>query len=468
MPGWKSLSYLTYGELLLMTPFLFLLFAGYYYTFTSPNAYSSGTIASLGLLLVFFTANKSNSIFHFILGIPFERLIGFHKSAACVTIILSILHAYAAWERDVARGKTPTLTNFPYQDGFNTSGSFLTLAMILLVATSLFSFFRRRAYDIWLATHIGLIAGVFIGCMAHGVAAGIIGAIWWLVDVAIRYVVMARCRYPTTATVRRLRPDVIEIRFPKPQNFHYKPGQFLRLSVSRLSSLQFHPFSISSAPHEEEVTLHARALGDWTRRLLQLVPAGQTKDIEVWLEGPYGNASMDVNYDEHYRMVLCVSGGIGVTHCRSVARSILHNHQYNGRRLEQLRFVWAVRDLGLVKDLPPFGGMSNEFKVSEDMASYLPVVQTEIYQSNSKSRDDVENRNINGDNRQLNGRPDLAKILAEMRDVAVAKGVTHIAVFGCGPQSLMDSLKQECRRNSKSLTDPQGVSFDVHVEVFEF
>jgi predicted ferric reductase len=41
--------------------------------------------------------------------------------------------------------------------------------------------------------------------------------------------------------------------------------------VKELNRFEFHPFSISSAPHEEITSFHIRALGDWTKALKELV-----------------------------------------------------------------------------------------------------------------------------------------------------------------------------------------------------
>lgn len=451
-------------------PYLFLIFAGYYYTYSLPDVGNSGNVASFGMVLVFLTANKTNSLFSLVLGIPFERLLGFHKWAACVSLLLSILHAHAAWKDDVASGAAPTLLQFPREDSAHASGSLITIALSLLLLTSFFSFFRRRFFDVWLVIHVLLIIAVALTCWAHSVSIVVIAAVWWLIDVVVRYLFMAGCMYPSSATLRKLRPDVIEIRFPKPNGFHYNPGQFLRIALPRLSALQFHPFSISSAPHEEEVTLHVRALGNWTRQLLQLAEEEEGNEIKIWMEGPYGIASVNLDH-ERYRMVLCVSGGIGVTHCRSIARSILHDHHENGRKLDQMRFVWAVRDYNLVKDLPPFGDSANQQSGSVLKVSDMFLLQAEVYISNSRGSGDVENLDYRVEDQQLvvlNGRPDMDKILTEMKEEAMANGVTHIAVFGCGPQSQIDTLKEACHRHSKNVLDSNGVYFDLHLEVFEF
>ena len=55
-----------------------------------------------------------------------------------------------------------------------------------------------------------------------------------------------------------------------------------------------------------------------------------------------------------------------------------------------------------------------------------------------------------------------------MKEEAKILGVTHVAVFGCGPAVLLDQLKLACRANSSTLTKSKGVHFHVHEEVFEF
>jgi len=75
--------------------------------------------------------------------------------------------------------------------------------------------------------------------------------------------------------------------------------------------LQFHPVTISSAPYEKYATLHIRALGGWSTALVEL--AGHTQETSILVEGPYGNLSFGVADDRTYPVVLCISGGIGVT-----------------------------------------------------------------------------------------------------------------------------------------------------------
>lgn len=58
----------------------------------------------------------------------------------------------------------------------------------------------------------------------------------------------------------------MEIRFDKP-SFSYVAGQWLYLSVPEVSTFQWHPFTISSAPDDPYISVHVRQVGDFTRAL---------------------------------------------------------------------------------------------------------------------------------------------------------------------------------------------------------
>jgi predicted ferric reductase len=288
-----------------------------------------------------------------------------------------------------------------------------------------------------------------------------------VLDIVMRYAIMASCRYPKMAQLELVTSDVVKVSFIKPSNFSYNAGQFVQVAFPDLSSYAFHPFSISSAPHEKVVTLHVRGLGNWTKKLVALA---ETKgEVPILIEGPYGVSSVNIDDHEKYQMALCVSGGIGVTHCASMAKSILNEHN-RGRKLKQLRFIWVVRDLEMLKTMEPLEKSSDFLDIvledSESGSKVSKLVQTDIFLTKA-SKDSPTTLE---DGRQLHaGRPDLNKIIEDMREEAKVLGVTHVAVFGCGPEKMLDQLKATCRANSSTLMECEGgVHFDVHSEIFNY
>lgn len=61
------------------------------------------------------------------------------------------------------------------------------------------------------------------------------------------------------------------LEFKKPINFEYKSGQWIRIACTALSTSEYHPFTISSAPHENNLTVHIRSVGPWTTHIRKLV-----------------------------------------------------------------------------------------------------------------------------------------------------------------------------------------------------
>ena len=129
----------------------------------------------------------------------------------------------------------------------------------------------------------------------------------------------------------RLPSNVVRLTFLK-RDFKYNSGQYCFICVPGVSLFEWHPFSLSSSPHENMVSLHIRVLGDWTQRLYDYVD--QTRQIKVYLDGPYGTPCLDVDGDR-YKMFMFISGGIGITPMQSICNDILHQRK-RGRDIKKV------------------------------------------------------------------------------------------------------------------------------------
>ena len=63
--------------------------------------------------------------------------------------------------------------------------------------------------------------------------------------------------------------DITNLQFKRPANFDYKAGQWCRIACQSLGGGEYHPFTLTSAPHEDNLSLHIRAVGPWTINLRQ-------------------------------------------------------------------------------------------------------------------------------------------------------------------------------------------------------
>ncbi|KAF3831217.1 hypothetical protein GH733_000840 [Mirounga leonina] len=117
---------------------------------------------------------------------------------------------------------------------------------------------------------------------------------------------------------------VLELHMKK-RNFKMAPGQYVLIQCPSVSRLEWHPFTLTSAPQENFFSVHIRAAGDWTEALCKAFGAEGPAPQELWslprlaVDGPFGTALTDVF---HYPVSVCIAAGIGVTPFASLLKSI--------------------------------------------------------------------------------------------------------------------------------------------------
>jgi len=67
--------------------------------------------------------------------------------------------------------------------------------------------------------------------------------------------------------------DVTYLEMKKPPGFNYKSGQWIRVACLQRGENEYHPFTLTSAPHEENLQLYIRAVGPWTLAIRRLYDA---------------------------------------------------------------------------------------------------------------------------------------------------------------------------------------------------
>jgi NADPH oxidase len=140
-----------------------------------------------------------------------------------------------------------------------------------------------------------------------------------------------------------------------------------------VSLWQYHPFTLTSAPEEDYISVHVRCAGDFTKALAKTLgcefQSGNASDISavvgvnkndsnsnidpsirrilprIYVDGPFGSASEDVF---KYEVAMLVGAGIGVTPFASILKSIWYrmNYPQQRTRLRKVYFFWVCRDFG--------------------------------------------------------------------------------------------------------------------------
>ncbi|CAO3563608.1 unnamed protein product [Mortierella alpina] len=228
---------------------------------------------------------------------------------------------------------------------------------------------RERNYEVfWYTHHLAILVMGFYafhgyGCFVKTNEGECRGYGSW------RYVVLASLIYLAERALRAFESyrtlilssaiahpgGAIELNFKQP-SIHYRPGQHLYLNIPRLSKYEWHPFTITSSPIEQYISLDIRPDGDWTEGLGRLLGHGpETRKLEqaqaiqdrsllplIRVDGPYGGPKDDVLSFDH---AVLIGTGNGITTFSGILRHIWFRHQETqSSRLKTLDLYWVSRD----------------------------------------------------------------------------------------------------------------------------
>jgi predicted ferric reductase len=137
-------------------------------------------------------------------------------------------------------------------------------------------------------------------------------------------------RMHTVENVRKLNGTTLEVVLkPNSKKLDYRAGQFLFVYFEGDKTLREpHPFTISSAPKQDNLRLSIKASGDWTGYLHEALKPG----MRACVDGPYGL----FNYKPGAAKQVWVAGGIGITPFLSWMRD------FNGNSPHEIDFFYTV------------------------------------------------------------------------------------------------------------------------------
>ncbi|XP_072471283.1 NADPH oxidase 2 isoform X1 [Notamacropus eugenii] len=263
----------------------------------------------------------------------------------------------------------------------------------------------------------------------------------------------------------------IELQMKK-KGFKMEVGQYIFVKCPKLSNLEWHPFTLTSAPEEDFFSIHIRIVGDWTEGLFKACGCDKTEFQEAWklpkvaVDGPFGTASEDVF---SYEVVMLVGAGIGVTPFASILKSVWYKYcsDSTSLKLQKIYFYWLCRDTHAFEwfaDLLQLLETQMQEKNNADFLSYNIYLTgwDESQATHFTVHHDEEKDVITGlKQKTLYGRPNWEN---EFKTIASQHPNTRIGVFLCGPEALAETLNKQCIANSDA--GPRGVHFIFNKENF--
>ncbi|XP_022842677.1 respiratory burst oxidase homolog protein C-like isoform X3 [Olea europaea var. sylvestris] len=314
--------------------------------------------------------------------VPFDDNLNFHKVIAVAIAIGVGIHGISHLTCDFPRllhaspekyepmepffGDQPT--NYWYfVKGWEGVTGIIMVVLMAIAFTLATPWFRRNRVDLpkplnkltgfnafWYSHHLFVI--VYICLIIHGIKLYLTHE--WYKKTTWMYLAIPIALYAGERLIRAFRSsikavkilkvavypgNVLTLHMSKPQGFKYKSGQYIFVNCAAVSPFEWHPFSITSAPGDDYVSVHIRTLGDWTRQLkavfsevCQPPPTGKSGLLRadflqgennpnfprVLIDGPYGAPTQDY---KKYDVVLLVGLGIGATPMISVIKDIMNN-----------------------------------------------------------------------------------------------------------------------------------------------
>ncbi|CDY26689.1 BnaA06g13330D [Brassica napus] len=313
--------------------------------------------------------------------VPFDDNINFHKIIACAIVIGILVHAGTHLACDFPRIINSTPEDFAliaspfngvkptFKDLMTGAEGITGISMVILttIAFTLAStHFRRNRVSLpapldrltgfnafWYTHH--LLVVVYIMLIVHGTL--LFFADKWYQKTTWMYISVPLMLYAAERSIRACRSnhysvkilkvsmlpgEVLSIIMSKPPGFKYKSGQYIFLQCPTISRFEWHPFSITSAPGDEQLSIHIRTQGDWTEELQRVLTVGKdlstcvigrskfsaygntdsSQQPKLLVDGPYGAPAQDYR---SYDVLLLIGLGIGATPFISILKDLLNN-----------------------------------------------------------------------------------------------------------------------------------------------
>ena len=381
--------------------------------------------------------------------LPIDDAIALHRFLGKAVVVFALLHAAAHLYHSSEPGQAGLLTALTAVPFGATGTALLVIAVVMWLCA--LPTVRGRHFELFYFTHL-LYLAFFALLLVHGPAIvrwAALPFVLFAIDRGLR--IFRRTRMTTLADARALLSGVTRLELERPAGFEHDATDYVFVRIPEIAPHEWHPFTISSAPERERLTLHVRKLGNWTSELHGLIASGRAPmppPLVVELDGPYGAPCSHLFAARH---VVLIGAGIGATPFASVLESIALGAR-EGRdpdALQSVYFFWVDRHpRGFEWFRVLLARIEREHRCRHldirifmtggrnDPASAIVSLARELAHEHGHC-DLVTGLRT----RTRMGHPDYA---AELSEIANAHPGEPVAVYFCGPDGLARKIKAVC------------------------
>lgn len=255
----------------------------------------------------------------------------------------------------------------------------------------------------------------------------------------------------TITKVIEHKSKVVELQMELPVGGNNK-FKYLYICCPEISGYQWHPFTITSAPHDKYLSVHIRVVGDWTTSFSNrlgcnwdgLVKSTITNLPKIWIDSGYGSSAENVF---RFSNAVLIGAGIGITPFAAILKSIQHriNMASPHEKLKKVTLYWICRDQHAFE-------WFHELFTEVESSTFAQFLEINIFVTQKFNSDEINNiaytnghfDTVTGLTRTQTryGRPNWCE---EFKNLKERNRGVDVGVFYCGPASLSNILHQYCR-----------------------
>ncbi|KIK63905.1 hypothetical protein GYMLUDRAFT_422562 [Collybiopsis luxurians FD-317 M1] len=434
--------------------------------FTDPVRF--GWIAAAQLPFVYAFGTKNNVI-GVLLGVGYEKINFMHRHSARIVLVAVNVHSLGyIYKWCIAKDFMEEIAEPKNYWGL--------IGLICIDGLFLFSteIFRKKAYNLFIATHISSLTVLIVAMLYH-----YRGTVYWAYACAAFYLLDILLRVLKTrvasATLRPI-PELGLTRVEIPNiNSGWRAGQHVRIRVvssgmGLIGWSEVHPFTIASVSDSQEgLVLFCKKAGDWTNKLYNLANTCSSEDnirrVSVMVQGPYGGLGNTMAASFSAAMFVC--GGSGISFATSVIQELIQKDLDSQSRVKCIELIWTVQDAScLVPMLPLFTSMIQQ-------SVFTPIRISVFYTRAPTGKFPFSDNFFQSTSLTLSpGRPKFQRHFEEIitRSVSLnsspkSAGSSGLFVGVCGPVALADSAFDAAGRIEPYHRDQIG-GVEVHAETF--
>ncbi len=290
----------------------------------------SVALGFLGMALLGLQTIPTSRLKFFTKLFPMDTLYTFHHRLSIFTFLIILVHPILLFINNPATLQLLNLVTAPWRA---RAGVIAVVAMLALVATSVWRELMKIKYDIWRWVHdalsflaIGLAlfhmfkVNYYMSLTYQKVIWLVLTSIWLSIILYIRVarpIIMIKKPYKVVRVQQErgqswslyLKPDGHE-------GMSFEAGQFAWITNESPFIFRENPFSFSTSSESDDkvIGFTIKELGDFTKTIKNFKPG----DI-VYVDGPYGTFSMD---EHRCKEMVYIAGGIGSAPVMSMLRTL--------------------------------------------------------------------------------------------------------------------------------------------------